>query len=155
MLLVRRSHSQDSHVGKTTKQKVKYRIHLPPEVMDVLRWHVETQLVTPEQQESDLLFPSIKGGFRSTSCLNKPFADAAATMELATNPDFQQAVLNVNVVLRWEYVLGSTLYLVYTRSQLPAVMLSPGESASLNLTSVSRAPAADVVLAKLTYFWAG
>jgi hypothetical protein len=74
---------------------------------------------------------------------------------LATNPDFEEGVLNLNVVLRWEYTLGSTLFLVYTRSQVPSVMLSPGEAASLGLGSVSRAPAADVVLLKLTYFWAG
>jgi hypothetical protein len=61
----------------------------------------------------------------------------------------------MNVVLRWEYTLGSTLFLVYTRSQVPAVMLTSGEAANLNLSSVSRAPAADVVLLKPTYFWAG
>jgi hypothetical protein len=77
------------------------------------------------------------------------------TLVLPTNPDFEEGVLNVNVVLRWEYALGSTLFLVYTRSQAPAVVLMPGESANLSLSSVSRAPAADVVLLKLTYFWAG
>lgn len=74
---------------------------------------------------------------------------------LATNPDFQEGVLDTTVVLRWEYTLGSTLFLVYTRSQVPAIALTPGESASLSLSSVSRAPAADVILLKLTYFWAG
>jgi hypothetical protein len=29
---------------------------------------------------------------------------------IPSNPDFEQGVLNVNVVLRWEYMLGSTLY---------------------------------------------
>jgi hypothetical protein len=72
-----------------------------------------------------------------------------------SNPDFEEGVLNANIVLRWEYALGSTLFLVYTRSQVPAVMLMPGETANLSLSSVSRAPAADVVLLKLTYFWAG
>jgi hypothetical protein len=38
---------------------------------------------------------------------------------------------------------------------VPSVLLTPGESASLSLSSVSRAPSADVVLLKLTYFWAG
>ena len=71
----------------------------------------------------------------------------------ATNPDFQEGVLNVNVVMRWEYRLGSLLYVVYTRSQTPTVNLLPGESASLNLTSVSRAPAADVFIVKLSYWW--
>lgn len=81
-LLVRRSHSQGKEVIDTTKQKVKYRIHLPKEVVDVLRWHVDTQLVTPEMQESDLLFPSGIGGYRAPSTLNKPFADVAEAIEL-------------------------------------------------------------------------
>jgi hypothetical protein len=45
---------------------------------------------------------------------------------LPNNPDFQEGVLNVNVVLRWEYRLGSTLFL---------------------------APASDVFLVKLSYWW--
>jgi hypothetical protein len=73
---------------------------------------------------------------------------------LATNPDFEEGALNVNVVLRWEYTLGSTAFLVYTHSQVPATVLAPGEAANLNASAVSRAPAADVVLLKLTYFWA-
>jgi hypothetical protein len=74
---------------------------------------------------------------------------------LATNPDFVEGVLDLNVVLRWEYALGSTLFLVYTRSQVPAVTLQPGETGTLSFSPVSRAPAADAVLLKLTYFWAG
>jgi hypothetical protein len=48
----------------------------------LLRWHVRTQLVTPEMEESDLLFPSVTGGFRSPCVLNKPFADIAETIGL-------------------------------------------------------------------------
>ncbi len=32
------------------------------EVLDVLRWHVDTQLAAPEQEDSDLLFPAVTGG---------------------------------------------------------------------------------------------
>jgi integrase len=81
-LLVRRSQTVGDEVMKTTKQKRRYAIELPEEVMDVLRWHVETQLLTPEQQESELLFPSILGGYRSPSVLNKPFADVAEAIGL-------------------------------------------------------------------------
>src|SRR5207247_2402436 len=38
----------------------------------------------------------------------------------AANPDFQTGALNVNVVARWEYTLGSTLFVVYTRAQIPS-----------------------------------
>jgi hypothetical protein len=44
------------------------------EVMEVLRWHVATQLVTPEQKASELLFPAEDGGFRSVSFVKKAFA---------------------------------------------------------------------------------
>ena len=44
--------------------------------MDVVRWHVETQLETPEQKESELLFPAEDGGFRSNRFLTKAFAQA-------------------------------------------------------------------------------
>jgi hypothetical protein len=77
-----------------------------------------------------------------------PFAGA-----LPNSPDFQEGVANLNVVLRWEYRLGSTLFLVYTRSQSPTVTLAPGESSSLSFGSVRRAPASDVFLVKLSYWW--
>jgi len=47
-LRVRRSHSLGEEVMRTTKQKRRYTITLPKEVVDVLRRHVDTQLVTPE-----------------------------------------------------------------------------------------------------------
>jgi integrase len=82
LLRVRRSHTVGDEVMRTTKQRKRYTIALPPEAMDVLQWHVDTQLHTPEQQESDLLFPAIDGGFRSTSVLQKPFAEVAREVGL-------------------------------------------------------------------------
>jgi integrase len=73
VVLIRRSHTIGEDVMKTTKTGVKQRIHVPSDLMAVLRWHVETQIVTPEQQDSELLFPSDLGGFRNTACLQKPF----------------------------------------------------------------------------------
>ncbi|MEO6418822.1 MAG: DUF5916 domain-containing protein, partial [Polyangiaceae bacterium] len=70
-----------------------------------------------------------------------------------TNPDFAQGVLNVNVVLRWEYRLGSLFYLVYTRAQTPSVSLIPGERGTLDLGAVRKAPATDVILVKFSYWW--
>jgi integrase len=81
-ILVRRSQTGPNEVNETTKQKVRYRIEVPPEVMRVLRWHVETQLDTPEQQASELLFPSITGGFRAVTSLCKPFAAVAKDIKL-------------------------------------------------------------------------
>jgi hypothetical protein len=81
-------------------------------------------------------------------------ADLAPAAAPATNPDAEQATLNVNVVLRWEYRLGSTLFLVYTRAQSPSFVFSPGAAASLDLRPVLQGRAAvDVIMAKLTYWW--
>jgi hypothetical protein len=81
-LLVRRSHSLGEEIMRTTKQKRRYAIDLPQEAMDVLRWHVRTQLHTGAQQDSELLFPAVNGTFRSPSVLNKPLAEVAEQLEL-------------------------------------------------------------------------
>lgn len=60
----------------------RYAIDLPEEVMEVLQWHVDTQLTTPEQRESELLFPSITGGYRTPTVLNKPFAEVSDALGL-------------------------------------------------------------------------
>lgn len=93
-LLVRRSQTIGTKVLNSTKQKTRYAIDLPAEVLEVLRWHVETQLVTPEQEESELLFPSITGGFRAPTVLNKPFAAISEAIELGysfTQKDMRRA----------------------------------------------------------------
>lgn len=80
--------------------------------------------------------------------------NAAMTAQPANNPDFEEAAINANVVLRWEYHLGSTLYLVYTRSQIPA--LDPGTftpPAALSPAAFRHGGVTDVVLLKLSYWW--
>jgi hypothetical protein len=72
---------------------------------------------------------------------------------LQRNPDFEQGVLNINVVLRWEYMLGSILYVVYTRAQVPTTVLGSTDVGTLNLGAVGRAPTSDAVLVKLSYWW--
>lgn len=81
-LRVRRSHTTGDEVMRTTKQKRRYGISVPPALLDVLRWHVDTQLATPEQQDSDLLFPAVNGKFRSPSVLNKPLAEVSLELGL-------------------------------------------------------------------------
>lgn len=77
-LLVRRSNTESDEVEDFTKTDKDQDITLPREVLDVLRWHIETQMVTWQMRESDLLFPTRDGGFRSRSCLDKPFAEVTA-----------------------------------------------------------------------------
>jgi integrase len=73
VILIRRSHTLGDEVMETTKTGLRQRITVPQEVIDVLRWHVDTQLKTPEQQDSDLLFPREDGGFRTDSGFKKAF----------------------------------------------------------------------------------
>jgi len=77
----------------------------------------------------------------------------ASGLMAATPPDFEEAALNVNVVLRWEYHLGSTIFLVYSRSQVPTVD-TPSMPPQLNLQAVRSNAVVDVVLLKLAYWWA-
>jgi integrase len=81
VLLVRRSHACGHEVMDCTKQGTRYRLTLPQELIDILRWHVE-QLPEGPMRESELLFPSKLGGFRTTNVLKKVFDDVCRVMDL-------------------------------------------------------------------------
>jgi hypothetical protein len=68
--------------------------------------------------------------------------------------DSLTSTLNVNVVLRWEYRLGSTVFLVYTRAQTPVLLPVAGGATSLDVRPIldGRA-AADVIMLKLAYWF--
>lgn len=74
VLLVRRSQTLGDEVMNTTKTHKRQRIALPKDLIDILRWHVDTLPDEGPMRESDLLFPSDVGGFRAPSALDKPFA---------------------------------------------------------------------------------
>jgi hypothetical protein len=67
-------------------------------------------------------------------------------------PGFQSSNVNLNVVLRWEYRSGSTLFLVFTRAQdqypLPPDGLAPRTLLPVRLLE---GPASDVLLLKWTH----
>lgn len=65
----------------------------------------------------------------------------------------RSSALNFNVVLRWEYRLGSTLYAVYARSQqgLPSQTVRGLEA--LAPDKLFSGPATDSVLIKWSYWW--
>jgi hypothetical protein len=108
------------------------------------------QLFLASGHYSDFLsYRSDPGGPRPVVHL----ADLRPALPPQTNPDFEQGALDANVVLRWEWRLGSLLYIVYTRSQVPYVALSSGETGTLDVGSLRRAPAADIVILKLSYWW--
>jgi hypothetical protein len=73
------------------------------------------------------------------------------------SPDFQDAALNVNVVFRWEYRLGSTIYFVYSHSQIPTVpvpMMGFPSPTALDPHAFGHGGTSDVFLLKFSSWWA-
>jgi hypothetical protein len=65
--------------------------------------------------------------------------------------DFQRVALNLNLVLRWEFLTGSALLLVYSRSQNADLDLA-GHRPVFTPGGLSTGPTEDVFLIKLSYF---
>ncbi|HYG68146.1 MAG TPA: DUF5916 domain-containing protein [Anaeromyxobacteraceae bacterium] len=72
--------------------------------------------------------------------------------QLAAEYDFRDVALNLNFVARWEYRLGSTVYLVYTRAQAePEPTGIP--SRAIGPHALAQGPTTDTVLVKWSYFF--
>ena len=69
-------------VMDTTKTKLRQRIHVPDRLMQVLQWHVDTQLTTPEQRQGELLFSANDGGLFNEHCLRQPFVKVCSLIGL-------------------------------------------------------------------------
>jgi hypothetical protein len=71
-----------------------------------------------------------------------------------SNPDFHHSALNINFVVRWEYRLGSILFLVYTRSQQELPWPGP-DSPPTDLwpRALGPGPTTDSVMVKWSYWW--
>jgi hypothetical protein len=69
------------------------------------------------------------------------------------NPDYRAGTINASLVLRWEYRLGSTLYVVYTHNQSRVTTPSFGDSAGYDFALVKPRAAEDALLLKLSYWW--
>jgi hypothetical protein len=82
LLIIRRSQTLGDEVMDTTKTDHHQRLSLPRPMMAVLRWHVDNVIVGQKMRMSELLFPAVTGGFRSRSCLDKPFQAVATAIEL-------------------------------------------------------------------------
>jgi hypothetical protein len=81
-------------------------------------------------------------------------ASLMPTAAPSTPPDSLTSTLNVNVVLRWEFRLGSTAFLVYTRAQTPTLATSPYGATSLDVHPILNGSAAiDVLLLKIAYWF--
>jgi len=69
------------------------------------------------------------------------------------DPRRRSALVNVNLVLRWEYRLGSTLFLVYQRAQRARPFVPAGLPPRLDLGALGDGPAGDTILLKLSHWW--
>lgn len=85
IMLIRRSHTIGDDVMETTKTDLHQRLTLPKELLDVLRWHVDEQILHTPMRMSELLFPSVTGGFRARSVLDKPFDEVSKAIGLKIN----------------------------------------------------------------------
>jgi integrase len=81
VLLNRRSATIGQQVNERTKTGLDQDIELPPEMLDLLRWHID-RLSPGPMQESELLFPGRTGKIISRSTLGRALASAALAVGL-------------------------------------------------------------------------
>lgn len=66
--------------------------------------------------------------------------------------DFAELSLNINLLLRWEFRPGSTLFVGYVRAQEGALTGNEGRSTWSQLSRLPAAPANDTLFVKLSYW---
>lgn len=93
------------------------------------------------------------GDYTDIRRLARPRTFEFEPVTLSTNPDFNTKSLRSNIVFRWEYKRGSTLFVVWNTSTLDAAR--PGVfAAGRDLRDAFAAPGTHVLLVKLNY-WMG
>lgn len=91
------------------------------------------------------------GDYTSIAKLARPSSFDFAPVTLADNPDFNRKSLRSTVVLRWEYVRGSTLFFVWNLST--SDLSRPGVfSPTRDLGSAFGAPGTNVFAIKINYW---
>jgi hypothetical protein len=92
------------------------------------------------------------GDYTDLRRLARPRSFSFEPVSLPTNPDFNTKSLRSNVVLRWEYLRGSTLYLVYNVATSDASR--PGTfSAFRDLGTAFGAEGSHVFMVKASYWF--
>ena len=81
--------------------------------------------------------------------------DLRLAPDYAADYDFRDSAFALNLVLRWEYRLGSTLYGVYTRSQrnVPFSGVSEPGISGLTLRGLGQGPSTDTFMLKWSWYW--
>jgi hypothetical protein len=70
-------------------------------------------------------------------------------------PDGEDGTLNASLILRYEYSLGATLFLVGSHAQSTSGAPGPGAPGALRLRLLEPRGAEEVLLLKASYWWAG
>jgi hypothetical protein len=73
-----------------------------------------------------------------------------AAVKFYGNPNFNEMTINANIVLRWEYMPGSTFYLVWTQARYGNNGLY-ANNFTTNFADAFRLPMDNVILAKFSY----
>ena len=134
--------------GKLTAANVSVTVRATVGLSPTLTFQLYSQLFLATKRFSDFSQIRVAGAAFRTEVRIADLEPIAPWVVTNT----QQAVLNVNAVLRWEYRLGSVIYLVYTRAQSPT--LTPGENPRLSPAALGgNRGATDAVMLKASYWW--
>jgi len=92
------------------------------------------------------------GDYGNIRRLARPYSFEFEPVTIAYDPDFNTKSLRGNVVLRWEYLRGSTLFVVWDMSQ--ADYARPGQfSLFRDLGDTLGGTATNVLMVKATYWF--
>lgn len=94
----------------------------------------------------------VRDGGTVTGYLIDPDGTGAAPSFTLANPDFSYRALRGNAVLRWEYLPGSTVYLVWTQNRDSFEPFSEGPGLGSSWRALRSAPANNVFLIKFSYW---
>jgi hypothetical protein len=96
------------------------------------------------------------GRIRSSDLRPRPRPVPGDAFEDDASPEERTGALAVNAVLRWEYRLGSTFFLVYTRAQGEPGWDGAGPAPdTLRPWALGRGPTTDTILIKWSRLWTG
>jgi hypothetical protein len=82
-----------------------------------------------------------------------PFALGNLDWGFSGNPDFNYMSLRGNAILRWEYMPGSTLYLVWTQTRDDLQEHNGNFEFGPSMQNLSNTDANNIFLAKVTYYF--
>jgi hypothetical protein len=138
------------HFGKLRATNVGLIFRSTVGLLPTLTFQLYGQLFLATKHFSSFMTGTTDRPFRAELHLANLAPDATPPV----NPDSQQTVLNVNAVLRWEYRLGSVIFLVYTRSQSPTILVTSPALPRLDIAPLQgNHGSTDVIMLKASYWW--